>query len=350
MPVYQDPKTKKYYFSCPFVDWQGKRRRKVKRGFLLARDAKEAEREFLAQYASECNMSFSAFYKIYLDDCKARLKVNTVEAKDARFRTAILPYFGDFCINDITPAQVRKWQNKIMQEYKPTTQRQLQAQISAIFNFAAKFYGLKNNPARIAGSIGSIKSGRLDFWTLEEFNKAMACENDFTAKAAFTVLFYSGLRAGELLALNVADYDVEEKALTINKTLAPNKGGFSITTPKTEKSNRVVKLPLIAAKLLDEYIATLYEPKGDDRIFYTLNHQKMRYLLKVDAEKAGVKVIRVHDLRHSHASLLINNNVNIKAVSERLGHEDIQTTLNVYSHLYEHQQSNIVSLLDKLQE
>ena len=88
MPVYQDTKTKNYYFSTTYVDWQGKRRRKVKRGFLLAREAKEAEREFLAQYASECNMSFAAFYKIYIADCKSRLKADTVATKESKFQSA----------------------------------------------------------------------------------------------------------------------------------------------------------------------------------------------------------------------------------------------------------------------
>lgn len=349
MPVYQNKTTGKYYFTCYYVDWQGERRRKVKRGFTLAREAKKAEREFLDQYAEQCNMSFSAFYDIYIADCKARLKGDTVETKQSKFKGSILPYFGNFCISDITPAHVRQWQNKIMQEYKPTTQRQLQAQLSALFNFAVKFYGLKRNPAKIAGSIGTLKAGRLDFWTLEEFNKVIACEENISFKTAFILLFYSGLRSGELLALNVGDYDSKEKTVTVSKTLARVKGGFAITTPKTEKANRTIKLPLVATKQLDQYIAALYEPKGSDRLFISQNKLNLVNTLKKDADKAGVKRIRVHDLRHSHASLLINNNVNIKAVSDRLGHEDIQTTLNIYAHLYEHQQSNIVELLDKLQ-
>lgn len=348
MPVYQDKTTGKYYFTCYYVDWQGERRRKVKRGFTLARDAKKAEREFLDQYAEQCNMSFSAFYDIYIADCKARLKPGTVESKDGRFKVTILPYVGELNIADITPAHVRQWQNKMMQQYSITTQRQVQAQLSAIFNFAVKFYGLRRNPARIAGCIGSVKSGRLDYWTLEEFNKAIACEENASCRTAFIVLFYSGLRVGELLALHLDDYNREEKTITVSKTLTRVKGGLIITTPQTEKSNRTIKLPLIAAKQLEQHIATLYEPKGGDRIFFSLNHQKLGICLKQDAEKAGVKKIRVHDLRHSHASLLINNNVNIKAVSDRLGHEDIQTTLNVYSHLYEQQQSNIADLLDNL--
>ena len=163
------------------------------------------------------------------------------------------------------------------------------------------------------------------------------------------LLFYSGLRAGELLALDVGDYDSEEKTVKVSKTYTHIKGGFTITTPKTTKSNRTIKLPLVATKQIEQYIASLYAPKSSDRLFYIVKYGKLLYHLRKDARTAGVKEIRLHDLRHSHASLLINNNVNIKAVSDRLGHEDIQTTLNLYSHIYENQQSNIADLLDKLQ-
>ena len=349
MPIYQDKTTKKYYFSCYYVDWQGKRQRKVKRGFTLAREAKEAERTFLDQYAQQCNMTFRAFYEIYIADCKARLKADSFQSKQSRFIFSILPYFGDFMLADITPAHVRQWQNKVIQQYQPTTQRQMQAQLSALFNFAVKFYGLRSKPARIAGSIWKIKSGRLDYWTLEEFNKVIACEDDLTLKTAFMLLFYSGLRAGELLALDVGDYDSEEKTVKVSKTYTHIKGGFTITTPKSTKSNRTIKLPLVATKQIEQYIASLYAPKSSDRLFYIVKYGKLLYHLRKDARTAGVKEIRLHDLRHSHASLLINNNVNIKAVSDRLGHEDIQTTLNLYSHIYENQQSNIADLLDKLQ-
>lgn len=348
MPVYQDPKTKKYYFTCYYTDWQGQRRRKVKRGFVLARDAKEAEREFLSQYTTQSDMSFRAMYEIYMSDCKARLKTGTYANKESNFENSILPFFEKLRICDITPAHIRQWQNKIMQEYKPTTQRQLHSQLSALFNFAVKFYGLARNPARIAGSIGESKADTAQYWTLTEFNKVMECEKNLTFKAAHALIFYSGIRAGELLAMNVEDYDPAAKTISINKTLLRTHSVDHITTPKTKKSNRVIAIPTIAASLLDEYIDSLYDPRPGDRLFYSLNVRNLYYYLQTAAKQAGVKPIRVHDLRHSHASLLINNGVNIKAISERLGHDNIQTTLNIYAHIYEQQSKDIASLLDNL--
>lgn len=348
MPVYQDTKTKKYYFSCYYVDWQGQRRRKVKRGFSLAREAKEAERTFIAQYSMQSTITFRAMYEIYMADCKSRLKNSTCTNKESNFENSILPFFAELRICDIKPTHIRQWQNQILQRYKQTTQRELHGQLSALLNFAVKFYGLHHNPARTAGSIGTGKADTAQYWTLDEFNKAMEYAKNLTFKAAHTLIFYSGIRAGELLAMNVNDYDPNSKTISISKTLHRAKSINYITSPKTKKSNRILAIPTIAAKLLNEYINTLYDPHPGDRLFYSLNVRNLYYYLHTSAKKAGVKQIRVHDLRHSHASLLINNGVNIKAISERLGHDNIQTTLNIYAHLYEQQSSDIAALLDKL--
>ncbi|EJW94954.1 site-specific recombinase, phage integrase family, partial [gut metagenome] len=221
--------------------------------------------------------------------------------------------------------------------------------MSAVLNFAVKFYGLRQNPARIAGSIGTLKSDRAKYWTLETFNSVIKQVQSIQARTAFIILFYSGLRIGELLALTLADYEQGTATLNVNKTLYKINGkGYTVTTPKTKKAIRKVKLPNRAAAVLDEYIQALYEPQPQQRIFFNSQAQLLIALNKA-AALAGVEKIRLHDLRHSHASLLINNGVSVKAVSERLGHEDITTTLNIYSHLYAKQDNNIADMLDKLQ-
>lgn len=348
MPAYLDEKTKTYYFTCYYVDWQGERRRKMQRGFVRMKDAKAAERAFLDQYSTQADMSFEALYNIYIDDCRKNLKPVTVYSRDSVAKNTILPYFGAMKITDITPAHIRKWQNDIKEHFSPTSQRQRHTVLSAIFNFAVKFYGLRINPAKQAGGIGTLKSNRQDFWTLEEFNKAIERETDIVYKTAFTLLFYSGLRIGELLALTVADYDKETRTISISKTLSKVGGVEHITAPKTPKAVRKIVLPRKATAVLDEYISRLYEPQPKERLFSMLTNEGALAHFHRLAQKAGVQSIRLHDLRHSHASLLINAGVNVKAISERLGHEDIQTTLNIYGHLYEKQASNIAELLDKI--
>ncbi len=349
MSVYQDKTTGKYYFVCTYKDWQGKSHRKYTRGFKLARDAKAAERDFLNQKHGTNCMSFKALYELYIADCRARLKESTVISKDSLFQHSILPFFQRFDnIGNITPAHVRQWQNELLTKYKPTSCRRIHSQLSAIFNFAVKYYGLARNLACIAGGIGKRKADSSSYWTLEEFEKAIEQVQALQDKAALTVLFYSGLRVGELLALTVADYDNKANTITVTKTLSRTATGYVIAPPKTPKSRRTVTIPCKASAVLNAYIATLYEPQPRDTIFIGLNGNHLAYVIKLAAAGADVKKIRVHDLRHSHASLLINNGANIKAVSERLGHDDIKTTLNTYGHLYKNQDNALAAMLDKL--
>lgn len=345
MSVYQDKATGKYYFVCTYKDWQGKSHRKYTRGFKLARDAKAAERDFLNQQHGTNCMSFKALYELYIADCRARLKESTVISKDSLFQHSILPFFQRFDnIGNITPAHVRQWQNELLTKYKPTSCRRIHSQLSAIFNFAVKYYGLARNVA----CIGKRKADSSSYWTLEEFEKAIEQVQALQDKAALTVLFYSGLRVGELLALTIADYDNKANTITVTKTLSRTATGYVIAPPKTPKSRRTVTIPCKASAVLNAYIATLYEPQPRDTIFIGLNGNHLAYVIKLAAAGADVKKIRVHDLRHSHASLLINNGANIKAVSERLGHDDIKTTLNTYGHLYKNQDNALAAMLDKL--
>ena len=205
--------------NCYYTDWQGEKHQAKRRGFALAREAKAAEREFLAQYATNPNYTFQDVYEKYINDCSARLRKTTVTNKQSFFEHAILPFFHAMKISEINPVHVRRWQNDILMHYAPTSQRIIHGNLSALFNFAIKFYGLKNNPARIAGSIGTLKAHRAKFWTVEQFNLAMKFTTP-AAKAAFTLLFYSGLRVGELLALTIQDYNPAAKTINVSKSLS----------------------------------------------------------------------------------------------------------------------------------
>lgn len=349
MPVYQDKEKKSWYFASTYKDYQGKSRRKYGRGFKTKRKAKEAEADFLNQHNGKCDMSFTALYELYIADCRARLKASTVISKASLFKYAILPFFERFDkISDITAANVRQWQNELLTKYSPTSCRRIHSQLSALFNYAVKYYGLARNSAFIAGSIGERRADSAKYWTVAEFNAAMEQVENLTDRAAFTTLFYSGLRVGELLALECKDYNPITHTISVTKTLSRANGGWIVAPPKTKKSRRTVTIPQKATVILDKYKAALYEPHDDDTLFIGVDRNHLSYALKKAAQAAGVKVIRVHDLRHSHASLLINSGANIKAVSERLGHDDIKTTLNTYSHLYQNQDSSLAKLLDKI--
>lgn len=150
---------------------------------------------------------------------------------------------------------------------------------------------------------------------------------------------------GELLALTPADFDFEAKTVTISKSYSRLNGQDLIQSPKTAKSKRTVSIPDFLIDIVQAHIKALYKPKKNDRLFpvtkYYLNHEMNR-----GCKLSGVKKIRVHDLRHSHASLLIELGFSPLMIKERLGHEKIETTLQTYSHLYPNKQNE---LADKLQ-
>ena len=154
----------------------------------------------------------------------------------------------------------------------------------------------------------------------------------------------------ELLALTLGDFSAKDKTININKSLQRIDGRDVITEPKTEKSKRVIALPDFLVEEMKDYVNRLYGMMPGDRLFMVtkayLEHEMSR-----GVALSGVKKIRLHDLRHSHASLLISKlGAQPLMVAERLGHEKIQTTLNTYSHLYPDQARNLADQLNLLND
>ena len=215
------------------------------------------------------------------------------------------------------------------------------------YNYACRYYGLPENPARVAGSIGKKKAGSMKFWTVEQFNKFIVCVEKFPARVGLSTLFWTGMRIGELLALTPADVDLDARKISVTKSYQFLQGREVVTEPKTPKSKRTIEIPVKLASLLQSYIATLYEPTPEDRLF-PYNKSWFHRQMQQGCEAAGMEKIRLHDLRHSHASMLINMGYPVLLVSERLGHEDVQTTLQTYSHLYQKTSSEAVQKMDDL--
>ena len=188
----------------------------------------------------------------------------------------------------------------------------------------------------------------MQYWTLDEyltFRKGI--KNKAFSYLCFEILYWSGIREGELLALTAADIDFEHKSININKTYSRLHGEDIITTPKTKKSRRKVPIPNFLCAELKEFINTRICLQQTDRLFpYTksfLSHE-----MKRGCRQTGVKRIRIHDIRHSHASLLINQGCDVLILADRLGHEKVSTTLNTYSHLFPHKQQSLIESLESL--
>ena len=152
------------------------------------------------------------------------------------------------------------------------------------------------------------------------------------------------MRMGELLALTPKDFDFDKHTLTINKSYQRLNGRDVITTPKTKKSNRVIKMPKFLCEEMQEYIGMLYEVNENDRLFPITKHY-LHHEMDRGAKLAGVKRIRIHDLRHSAISLLIEMGFSALAIAERVGHESIDITYR-YAHLFPTKQTEMANKLD----
>lgn len=170
MRAEKDPKTGKWLIQYRYTDWQGKRRKSTKRGFKTKREAEEWLRNFLMTQTSDFDMKFDEFLKLYYADMETRLREHTMRTKKYIIELKILPYFGQKRINDIKAADIRNWQNELIKQgYSPTYLKTINNQLSAVFNYAVKYYDLKGNPCAKAGSMGKSKAEEMNFWTKEEF-------------------------------------------------------------------------------------------------------------------------------------------------------------------------------------
>lgn len=355
MSVYKNNKTNTWISEIRYKDYSGTDRRKKKRGFKLKREAEAWERDFLERKAAQPDMTFSALCDIYLEDSKTHRKPATYAAKKNRIDSWIRPSFADRPVNEITPADVRSWQADLKSAVSGKTGRPLSpgylqnlvTELSGIFNHAVTFYGLTSNPARIAGNTVGHKSRSMTFWTRDQFQ---AFINTFEPSdpfyAFFMALYWTGARRGELLALTVSD--LAEDRITINKTYNIINGEAVINTPKTAGSVRSVAIPATLHDILAAHIGRIYGAQPETRIFSMVSRSAAAYQLNKHAGIAGVPRIRIHDLRHSHASLLIDMGCSPVLISQRLGHDNVSTTLNIYSHLFPDRQNELADRLEDL--
>jgi integrase len=189
----------------------------------------------------------------------------------------------------------------------------------------------------------------MEFWTQEEFQAFLECVADKSISYyAFEILYWTGIREGELLALTPADFNFEKKTLRINKSYQRLEGKDVITDPKTPKSNRTIVMPDFFAVEMENFKSSLYGIRDDDRIF-TISKSYLHHEMDRGAKLAGVKRIRIHGLRHSHISLLINLGFSALAIGERVGHEAVDITYH-YAHLFPTVQTDMAAQLETERE
>ena len=348
MRAEKDPKTGKWLIQYRYTDWQGKRRKSMKRGFETKRDAEEWLRKFLEKEASELDMTFSSFIEAYFEDMSKRLRKSTIRNKKYVVQLKILPYFGAKPVNTIKASDIRKWQNKLLEQgYSATYLRTINNQLAAIFNYAVKYYDLRSNLCHKAGKIGKDKADEMKYWTKEEFLQFIDGMMDKRLSyMAFMILYWTGMRLGELLALTVGDIDLKKKSISITKSLQRIDGEDVITDPKTPKSKREIWIPEFLAVEIEDYIKSMYGIGENDRLI-PVTKSFLEHEIKRGIKKTGVKEIHIHCLRHSCCALMAELGFSPVEIAERLGHERVETTLNIYSHVYPEKREKIAEKMDQ---
>ncbi len=351
MSVYKDEKGG-WRVIYRYTDWTGEKKQSSKRGFSTKREALQWEREQQRKQTADFNMTFGSFVALYEADMKSRFKRTTWIMKENIIRNKLLPYFKNKPMCDITPKDIIQWQNVHIntrnekgEPLSPVYLKTIHNQLSTIFNHAVKFYHLKENPAQKVGNMGKAKNKEKEFWTKQEYLTFIDAMMDKPVSYyAFQMLYWTGMRVGELLALTPSDIDFDKETVSISKSYQRIGGEDIITSPKTEKSNRVIQLPQFLCEEMREYIQTLYQIKPTDRLFvFTTSylHSEMTRGCKA----TGVKRIAIHSLRHSAVSLLIELGFSATAIAARVGHESIHITYH-YAHMFPSKQIEMADQLN----
>lgn len=360
---YYDKKTKTYYYKRYYRNSLNENKQVMRRGFKSIKEAEKDMTDFLAAHTNDCTMPLGAVVRDYLEYCEKEraLRISTIKTRTSILTTYILPYFGHTPINKIHQRDIIAWHQQIKRDHPDlaeTYKYEISKTLIFVFKYAVNILDLKNNVAEKCGCIGHARVKRDIYWTLDEYNtfigalrdEQLAASNHIRRKvdtstliAAFDVLFYAGLRIGELMGLTLDSFDLDKKTLTVSKQFQFGK----MTEPKTKESHRTLPLSNIVYDDLRKLVDRLVDNNPNQRLFASLNPSNIRRALDSGAKLAGVKRIRLHDLRHSCSALLFSRGGTALEAQKYLGHSKIATTQDYYGHVYDEDLSNLAKLLDK---
>ena len=299
-------------------------------------------------YLEEVTLS-EFFFAVVAKDLSPRVRVTTWAGYEKAYNSRIAPILGYQRLADISPLDIRSWQSGLIsQGYSESYQIQLNSLLSRTFDLAVRFYDLPENPCVLAGRIGRTgQSQRADIWTLNEFWKVYDHIPDPSIRTQVAFIFWTGLRKGELYGLKWEDFDRSRGEIRIVRSYQRHDGRGLLLPPKTARGKRIISLPLHQCEALEMHYRNQNCPSPNEHIF-KWTKRKLEDGIAEACARSGVKRIRVHDIRHSHASLLIRMNADIAAISQRLGHSSITMTLNVYAHTYDRADRTIANQLDSV--
>ena len=215
--AYREKDTKKWTAQWFETNVMGEKKKRRKRGFETKREALEFERSKKLSSERSMDMKLSDFIEIYFSDKQNDLKDRTIKNKRYMMQQHIVPYFGNQMMSEIKASQIIQWQNEIQKKgYSDSYLRMIQNQLTSLFTHAAKIYDLPVNPCKKVKRMGNSDSRSLNFWTLDEYKQFIQTMEPGTRYyLMFEMLFWTGCRIGELLAITKADINFEKNRLSI---------------------------------------------------------------------------------------------------------------------------------------
>ena len=337
MSVKKDSKRKTYYCQFRYIDWTGKSRSTTRRGFATRREALEYEHNFKAKASTQKEITLAELIAEKKAHDSARLKESTCSRRDDIYDRFIVPKLGEMSISKVTPDTIRRWQNELPQHLSPSTIMAINNAFCSLLNFGVRYFGMERNPFNVTGKTGRFEH-RKAFLEPEQFDRLIATVKRPHHHLMFRLLYFGGLRIGEALALTLKDIDFERNTISISKTMTRK---HKTTAPKSYNSVRIVTLPEDLMQEIKAYITAQYD--APLRLFhtaYTTFNSALSWYLK----KAGLPHVCPHSLRHSHATLLIQNSIPVVSIAKRLGHSP-KETLSSYAHVYANNDADIANLL-----
>lgn len=375
MPVYQELNKQKitkdkrsWYYRCYYTDIYGNRKQKISKLFLTRKLAQEAERDFLNKISCKSdlneNIAFIDVYNEWLEFRKKQLKTQSLYSLKKRSKLHIVKFLENYKLHAIKLDTINKWfneleKNKISTEYK----NKIINEFKCFLKYARDNYNFDNKiiakiqPYKIEKPIKNLKDSEINFWTYDEFQQFISVVDDEFYYTIFNFLYFTGLRYGEMCALNWNDFNKQNKTIEITKTLTDKVDDrkYIITSPKTQNSIRIVDLD-------DNLYQLLLKHKNKEKQLYNFNENmfifgNIRYLpattfrrkLNYYIKLANVKKITIHGFRHSHISLLIHLGCDSREVALRVG-DTVQMIEKTYIHLFPRKKKETVIKLNLLKK
>lgn len=380
MPITKTDKKKNgltgYRVRVNFTDSNGKHRQVERMAYGLA-EAKDLETKLnleLSKAALPSSMTIQQLYDEYILYKKHEVRVTTLDKTERMLQRYILPYLKDIKLEKLNVKALQKWKNDINELDKTkgevsklgiTTKKNIYGELRTMLNYAVKMEYIPQNPISKLGNFKDVyiteKLDEFQYYTPEQFKKYIRCaipENNALTEwgyyVFFNIAYYTGMRKGEINALRWSD--INNDIIHVRRSVAQKLKGIDVmeTAPKNKSSIRTLQMPLPLKKILEQHLIRqkqFNEFTDEWRVCggpscipdNTLRLKNIEF-----ADKAKLPHIRVHDFRHSHASVLANNGINIQEIARRLGHSKIEITWNTYSHLYPREQERALNILNQI--